>query len=955
MRPFLKSIAAYLARFEAETLSGMKILIPNRRAGVFLRRHLAEEMKKTGWMPDICSVDEFIDELSPFRRPPEVELVFTLYRLYEARATNPEPLETFYFWAEIMLRDFDEIDKYLVDAGALFRNIVDLREIEEPTAGLDERQIAFIRQFWGSFLEGDETREKTRFLEIWTLLPQLYQALRDELESKGLAYPGMQYRALAEGLESFSAKIRPERGFVLAGFNALNAAEQRLFSYLKEHGARFFWDYDLQYCGDEGDEAGRFLRKNLQAFKPEELGDDFQGLSKEKQIRLIELPGDVLQAKFLPRLLGEGAWSAERDCTDTAIVLCDEDLLMPVLMSLPGEELEVNVTMGYPLRSSAAFGLIDGLIQLQLNTRQADSEGPLFYYADVENILRHFYLPFLLDDPAKGRAILKRMADENLVLLSGSIFEGSGLEYIFRALGDRDNGVSYLKEVVQRCLSSMKSSESEQATALDRASVLQLIVHLNQLLVLPEPVSRLTLQMQFNLVRKMLSGLRIPFEGEPLQGLQLMGILETRLLDFRHLIVLSMNDDIMPGRSAPQSYVPYALRLAFGMPSREDREAIYAYYFKRLLQRAERVDLLFNGKNEGLHSGEMSRYLHQLFYRHGLQVERPGMKLKAAFAPGLSFGHSERLVQKLERYRDGGEDARMLSPSAINTYLDCRLKFYLRYLAGIGEARDVKEELDAQGFGTLVHDAMKQLYDGLKDEQGVITAEALHQLKDSDLPEKSLRACFIDLHFKGRKNARIEGRNRLIFKVMLRYIQKIIEHDTGRAPFRILALEHTVERRIGLELPGGEFPVRIYGTIDRIDRTGGILRVIDYKTGKAKTGFKDVSSLFEQDSATRNKAAMQTLLYCWLAGEDYPGEAIAPGLYVVGDLFGASYDPLLKEGKGRNAVQVHDFRELEEKFLESLTKTLVSIFDPTVPFGPVESTQACRYCDYAGLCRREGL
>jgi len=392
------------------------------------------------------------------------------------------------------------------------------------------------------------------------------------------------------------------------------------------------------------------------------------------------------------------------------------------------------------------------------------------------------------------------------------------------------------------------------------------------------------------------------------------------------------------------------------MPAREDMDAIYAYYFYRLLQRAERVDLLFNSASGGMRTGEMSRYLYQLIFSRGIEIIRPGLEVRAREIEPLVIPHTREADLKLERYWTDGEDARYLSPSAVNTYIDCSLKFYLRYVAGIGEADEIQEEIDAAGFGTVVHDTLKYLYTELAESnKGLLTREGLSELLETSKAEEVLKKVFIRQHFRGRKREELEGRNIIIFSVMLRYLEKIIRTDLAIAPFELVSAEDDYERILPIEVSGIKMKIRMGGKIDRIDRVKGVLRVIDYKTGQTSQKFTSLDSLFEGNYANRNGAAMQTLFYAWLVGELYNGEKVMPGLYTMKGLFEDQFDPALNMTSLKKEGRIDSFKGLEDPFIERLKEVLIKLFDPAVPFVQRENDLKCSYCDFASLCQRKTI
>jgi len=954
MQPILETLAIHLVRTSSGNLGDTRIILPNRRAGLFLQRHLSVHLTRTSWAPSIYAIGDFIEETSRLDRTDPVELLFMLYDIYQDMVEHPDSLDEFYPWGEMMLRDFDELDKYLVDADLLFSNIIDLRELEEPVAGLEPDQIEFIRQFWNGFHAGDPTPEKEKFLRSWVLLPRLYHRLREKLMEKNEGYQGMLYREIAERYEKGDLDDEWEGPTILAGFNALNQCEKRIFTWLQNHGAAFFWDYDHQYTGSEVKEAGRFLRENMLQFPPAAALEEFRGLEEKKEVDIIELPTDVLQAKTVHRILQTKDPGSLQECTDTALVLCDEELLVPVMMSLPEEVGEINVTMGYPMKNTPVFSFIDSLLRMQHNIRRTSSGKVQFYHRDVMMLLTHPYFKKMKDNTPGD--LTGEILKNNLIMIDRELFNGDTEQLIFRPVEDSAGLLEYLRSIFQHFLSMLAEGEEVLSDALDRAFIFQLLTHLNKLEMLISKRSSITVTILERLLRKLLGGLRIPFEGEPLSGLQLMGILETRLLDFKHVILLSMNEEVMPAAHTAHSNIPYSLRLAFRMPAKEDMDAIYAYYFYRLLQRAEKVDLLFNGGSDGLRTGEMSRYLYQLKFTENLEVKRPGLEVLAREMPILTVQHTADTAEKLKKYIHDVEAGKFLSPSAVNTYIDCSLKYYLRYIAGIGESDEILEDIDASGLGTVVHETLKELYSEIASRNNrQITREELSSLIDSAKPEEILRIEFVKQHFKGRKREKLEGRNIITFRVMLRYLQKIIRTDLAIAPFELLSAENDFRRNLQIEVDHQPLEIRMGGKIDRIDRVDGRIRVIDYKTGQANQRFSSIDSLFERNYGSRNGAAFQTLFYAWLVDKEYAGEEVMPGLYAMKALFEEEFDPALQVTGLKKEGRIVAFSTLEQQFLQPLQAVVQQLFDPAVPFEQRQNDKKCSYCDFASLCQRSPI
>ena len=949
MKPFLESLADHIIETSGKGMAQLCFVFPNRRSGLFFKKYLSSKTMQTTWAPEITAINDFICALSPLELADPVDALFELYDVYEKSVPNPDPFDEFYHWGEMMISDFDDIDKYLVEADQIFRNISDLKEVDELFGELEDEQVNFIRQFWANFHQGEITGEKKGFITLWNMLPGLYHKLKSQLENKGLGYEGMLYRNLADHFPDESLERLSYKKVVFVGFNALNACEKKIFKHLENSGkADFYWDYDNKYVNEDYWEAGKFIRQNMDEFKPYARLEAFDNLDKPKDIRIFDLPNDVLQAKNVTALLREKEWGNFDDHTDTAVVLCDEELLVPVLMSLPELVKDVNITMGYPFKNSTAYSFVDQLLTLQKNLHLQEQPG--FYYKDVMGIMNHPFMKSIQspDDTQLVDTVVKK----NLIYIDKETLNGKLEKTIFRKLEGVGDFHAYFMDIAEIILSGLDDSQEDFQLTLDREYLFQFMISMNRINRLLEERKELDVIMFLRIIKKVIHQLRIPFAGEPLAGLQVMGILETRLLDFKNLVLLSMNEEIMPRKQGGMSFIPYTLRAGYNMPIREDKDAIYAYYFYRLIQRAEHIDLLYNSNSEGVKSGEMSRYLHQLKFENNLTPIRPVMDIKSFETEAIVILKNQAVQDKLAEFYNN-EPKPYLSPSALNALIDCSLRYYLRYIAGIGEPKEVNEVVDASEFGTILHDSMKILYEEIMDpDTRMVQTEALRSLKKSKRPEEVLKETFSTVFFKGKRSAELLGRNIIIFRVMLKYILKIMEKDIEISPFKIESLEDFYKADIMISTQLGEKAVKIGGKIDRIDRLDGQLRVIDYKTGSANLSISSIDALFDNELRERNKAGFQTMLYAWLAGHVFKDEAVMPGLYVTKQMFSEAFNPGFTIGLKRDKRDITSFGEFEETYLSNLEHVLEDLFSEEIPFTQTENIESCKYCDFRKICRR---
>ena len=948
---FLEALAAYVVKHVQTDPSELCFVFPNRRSGLFFKRFLVRHATRTMWAPRILTINELVADLGGLEIADPLDTVFELYDIYTKTAVTPEPFDSFYAWGEMMISDFDTLDKYLVDPDAVFRNIRELKEIDERFGGLEEEQVEFIRRFWKSFHQGGETREKEIFLSTWKLLPKLYHSLTNALNSKGEGYEGMIYRKVAESdMLVLDSRMEYEH-YYFVGFNALSESEKQLFRKMKKKGvASFFWDYDEHYMENESMEAGRFLRENLREFPPPADLDIFRNLSTDLPVRIFDLPSDVLQAKTLNQLLRERASPIE-EANDTAIIACDENLLMPVLVSLPEQVDLVNITMGYPFSNTPLSSFIETILRLYRNARNSAGERTRYYNRDVLSVLNHQYYKLIsATDPATE---VKRIIHENRVYIEPDFFSDAFARSIFRSVNTASALCDVLNDLLMFILTRLQEEDGHRYQDLEKEYVLVMLSRLNKLRKVTTDRPGVELHTFIRLFRKIMANQRIPFTGEPLAGLQVMGILETRLLDFDHVIMLSVNEEIMPASSAGNSFIPYSMRYAYGLPVREDMDAIYAYYFYRIIQRAKKVDLLFRSASEGVRSGEMSRYLYQMKYAFSARMIRPVLSVSSAEKVAVRIPKTTEVMDRLAIYLEGDSSGKYLSPSALNTYIECSLKFYFRKIARVQEQEELQEELDPIGFGNILHHSIHELYESMSVRHSDITTADLEQVTSGTILDEVVERNFAREYFKSGGRRQIEGRNLVILAILKKYLLKIIETDKAIAPVALIDLEKEYEMEMEVQLANGPSHVKLGGKIDRVDRpAGGVTRIIDYKTGSSELGFDSIASLFDADRSNRNKEAFQAMVYASLYLHQHPDEPLMPGLYVVRKLFEEKYSPEFRMGGKGQKTPLLDFNDHREEFQEHLAQLLGEIFDPAVPFEQTNVTERCKYCDFREICNR---
>lgn len=954
MKKFLDEVAAALYDEYGAGISDLHLVFPGKRARLFFNEALLKNNRgKPIWQPHYLSIDDMVRGVSGLEPGDHLRLVAELYKIY-VHYHEGESFDRFYRWGEMLLSDFDTIDKYMIDAEALYTNVSDLKEIEDRFSMLfeeDEQALELAVNFWRAFnTRAAKSAEQQQFLKIWRSLYEIYGRYKKRLRELGIAYPGMIYREVAEGLNTGGLDSRfAGKTYCFVGFNALNECEQRMFDHLGEHGAgRFYWDYDSYYYRSEDQEAGRFIRRNVARFGDRDgvkIGLERTNFEREKQVKVVSTPSDVLQCKALYAELDRIYDRQGFVDKETAIVLTDESLLIPVLHSIPDRITNLNVTMGYPLISTVPYVLLERLLMLHKHQRNGE-----FAYGDVMGILSH---PYVVEREGEAaRTIRSKMDDwQSLWVPVGFFSENELLKQIFRVVNGQEEMQQYLEEVV----SGFGAVESADAGVKERKEFIFTI--LEHILKLGETIRECGIEMDtgiyISLLRQTLQQVRIPYEGEPLSGLQIMGILETRNLDFDNVILLSLTDDTFPGNREGSSYIPFNLRQAFGLPTPQDHEAMYAYYFYRLIARCGDLTMMYSSSSDDQRTGEQSRYIYQLEYESPHRVERENVNLRVDYRPvvPIRVEKTPEIASRLERIE--------FSPTAINHYVTCPLKFYFATLERLEAPEQVSSQITALDVGNTLHRTMELLYKPLVGQKNVV--DYLGDITADDLLAATERAIGDVMGMRGGK-IEASGRMQLHRDIVMRYARNIIGYDARRygRGFEIQSLER--KAKYALQLSNGR-EVVLSGRADRVDRReDGVLQIVDYKSGGDKTDFLSVEGLFTDEGVNRqgevcyqphNGAVLQTMIYALIFGAKARAEA-APALYVARRMEAPDFSPhpLCKAGRG---VQIPLDRLLSEHITEltrGLERLFGELFDVSLPFVQTEYREKCAYCDFRTVCKR---
>ncbi len=959
MESFLKLVAADLYKHTEGNLAHTAVVFPNKRAGLFFNEYLAQESDSPIWSPAYVSISELFRSLSPWEVGDPVKLVCELYKIFRRETQSTETLDDFYFWGEMLISDFDDADKNKVDTDKLFSNLQDLRNIMDDYTFIDDEQEEAIRQFFQNFSIERRTALKERFISLWDVLGNIYKGFRESLASQNIAYEGMMYRHVIEHLD---VDKLPYEKYVFVGFNVLNKVEHTLFTQLKDAGkAVFYWDYDEFYMKENRQavthEAGEFIRRNLRDFPSPLSGELFKNLSKPKEVHYIASSTENAQARYLPQWIRNNLTTPEKE---TAVVLCNEALLQPVLHSLPAEVKHVNITMGFPLSQTPVYSFLIAL--LELHTHGFNFKSGRYTFQSVVTLLKH---PYTRQLTGQAELLEKELTRNNRFYpLPGELGKDEFLTRLFTPLSGNLNLCIRLSETLQQVagIYQANTSGTEDTDAFNqlyRESLFKAYTTINRFRTLIEE-DELTVQSETfrRLLVKVLSATNIPFHGEPAIGMQVMGVLETRNLDFRHLVLLSVNEGQLPKSGGDSSFIPYNLRKAFGMTIIEHKIAVYAYYFYRLLQRAERITLMYNTSSDGLNRGEWSRFMLQFLIEWPHPITR--QFLEAGQSPQgtspITVEKTPDVMRRMQSLFDVRANPKAkFSPSALNYYLDCPLKFYYRYVAGLSAPDEVSAEIDSATFGSIFHYAAEHIYKDLTTHGKVINKEALETLLRNEVKlQDYVDTAFKKLFFNVPQNEKPEynGVQLINSAVIARYLKQLLQNDLRYAPFTFIASEMEVDEPIDIQTPKGVIKSRIGGIIDRMDSKDGTLRIVDYKTGGDADTPPHVESLFIPDKK-RSNYVFQTFLYAAIMCRKQPTMKIAPALLYIHRAATETYSPVIQMGEPRKPKEaVEDFSKYEKEYRERLQGLLEEIFNPEKSFAQTEIIEKCTYCDFKALCKR---
>lgn len=981
--PFLKRVAARYA--DRNDLGELCFVFPNKRSCKFFANYLEQMKSDSGapyMEPDMIDISEFVGRFSDKIEATRYEALFTLFNCYKGLNAENSGLEfeRFLYWGEMLLGDFNDVDRYMVDPKILFQNLERLREI--GTDYLTDEQLDVIRRYWGVEVADDDSKRfwthiarndvksSKRFKQLWEVLGPLYAAFIDALAEKGLTTRGKLYRNAADSIGSRGGRPNEFSRVVFVGFNVLTTSEIKIFRRLKNIDcADFFWDFNSPALKVQKNRAGRFIVENMREFP---MPKDFEEepLESFPEIQVIGVPSSVGQTRMAAKTVDEwweqGLVKTEQGDINTAVVLPDESLFLSMMNSLPEKVGKVNVTMGFPMRLTPLASLMSSIYKLQRNARFGKGaehcrvEG--YYHDDVVTLLS---MPLVQAMNAEEALVLnKAIRDEFLFTVPVEMIKrlAPELAFLFAPLG-RESKHGEVVEYMQCILENIEALDCDDMTkkfaAAYRDALLSLQMACDDFDVEMEPVTFM------KLVNRAVRGDSINFKGDPVEGLQVMGVLETRALDFENVVMLSMNEGVFPRKNYTRSFIPDILRRQFGMATTDFQESIFAYYFYRLISRPKRVTLIYDSRAVGgVRNNEMSRYITQLLYLYPdakVKMLSSGFK-QPVFKPERPLiEKNEQVMSKLLRFTDAKSDY-SLSASSINTYINCPLEFYLRYVEGFNPEDEITDYMTASVFGTIVHEVLEHLYGAFSHDGGeaTVTAEVMGNILREDYPlldhliSESINKHYHRITNPGRRQP-LTGETRIFTNLIKSMVKNVVRADMEFMPLTYLGGEDKFFSRLEVT---PDLTVNIKQVIDRIDVVDDVanpgqklMRIVDYKTGNDATVAKSMENLFTADSmGMRCKAILQLLFYCKIYAEskEYAGP-IQPLIYKIRELSRtAKVTPLKMEGeKGEPLL---DYRTVIDEFMERLKTVLTEMFDKDVPFRASENGHSCTFCKFKSIC-----
>lgn len=909
MLSFLEEVIGKITK-EHDILEDFVFVLPSKRAGTVLRNILATNTAKTVFAPEIYSIESFVELISGLSYASNTQQLFELYNTYIKNATKEKDnFFSFSKWGQTLLQDFNEIDRYLIDADKLFSNLSAIQEIDH----------------WS--VQAEKTKMMEDYLEFWNNLHQLYEDFNASLLKKDLGHQGLVYREACRQLQNYIENTQ-NKTHVFIGFNALNTAETQIIqTILQDLDADIYWDMDDYFLKDSIHDASYFIRKHQKEwsyFQKQPLQGISSHYSSEKNIQITGVPKNVSQAKYVGSLLRQLKKEHPKALKNTAVVLGDETLLNPILNAVPKEIEAVNITMGYPLGKTSIASLFDQFINLYINRERQG-----WFYQNVLSFLSHPYISLFQNDPESRKPVdvqstikLKNWTYITTAKLESITEENSVLRLLFF---DEPPTPSILVEKCLKTILKLKSKFQEGESALALEYLYRFYTLFNQIKELLQKHSFITdLKSLYSLYKELLSFETVDFQGDPLEGLQIMGMLESRNLDFETVIITSVNEGILPSGKSNNSFIPFDLKKKLGLPTYKEKDAVYTYHFYRLLQRAKNIHIIYNTEPDVLEGGEKSRLISQLLTDPNKANNITAKVATPTISPVIQkldvFNKDEKLVQLIKNHAQNG-----FSPTSLSSYIRNPIDFYKRNLLGIDDTLEVEETIAANTFGTIVHDTLEDLYTPFLGEflsqEGLTTAK----YKIQDLVKKHFARSYMDGDIR-------RGKNLIAYNVIVRYLENFLNMEiaeTKNHQIKILGIEEKLNMQ--LNFPEINFPIVLKGKLDRIDERDGILRIIDYKTGKVESKNVEIvdweNLIIDYDLSK----AFQLLCYAFMYGHENSIQAVQSGIISFKNLNAGLLKFATKDSKYSRNKNNEITQETLTLFKEELKKLLLEICNPEIP------------------------
>lgn len=940
-------------------MSRIVVVFPNKRAALFMNEYMARMAGKPMWSPAYTTISELFGKHSEYVVGDSIKLVCDLHKSFVKCTGIDETLDHFYGWGQLLLTDFDDIDKNMADADKIFCNLKDIHELDDLSYLTDE-QRELLKRFFANFSHDQETELKKRFLSLWSHFGDIYHDYNQRLRNQGIGYEGAIYREVATRKDiEFEYDT-----YIFVGFNLLQKVEQELFANLKKAGkAHFYWDFDTYYMPRNNsaytNAAGKYIAMYLEDF-PNELdvcsADIYQNMRRPKDVSFVMASTENIQARYASQWLREeGRCLAGRK---TAVVMCDEAILAPIIQSLPPEADKVNITSGFPLGMTPIASFVSLL--LDTYTSGIAGKGTCYRAQYASKLLRHAYTRYISDKANDVYATIKEQhlvyPDQATLTMNG---EDQGLALLFKTI---NIGNVHLLHHVETIIKLIGVNAKDTEDAFLQESVFRMYTIINRL---EQLAANGDMDVDINtlrrLIKQLIAAATIPFHGEPVVGIQIMGVLETRNLDFKHLLLLSCNEGNMPKGVNDSSFIPYAIRKAHGLTTIDNKVAIYSYYFHRLLQRAEDITIVYNNTTDNGHTGEMSRFMLQMMVDGQQKIKHYNL-----LADNSPIAHKPKSVSKAGSIKEKLDGMKSLSPSAINKYIKCPLMFFYQYVASIKEPDCEDDVVDNRMFGNIFHKSAQLIYDDIMSHNNgrIEKASIQKYLNTKGLLESIVDRAFNEELFKVKNSMRspyYNGLHLINRKVLIEYLRQLLHSDQRTAPFEMLALEDAVYTQIAFETEDNNVrKIRIGGIIDRLDRvtdarTGvSTIRVVDYKTGiQATRKIKEIEEIFSDMNISQKHSDyyLQAILYSLIVDNstkyNKQKDCVSPALLFVKQASKENYDPVLEI----DSQKIANVREYKVEFEQHLKEVLHDIFNTNLPFTPTTDNTRCDKCAYRRICK----